>query len=166
MKAVGRMVVSVLCCAALSGCAIVLILSLEPEQRAALFMVPPDRGVIYVYTGDEPEVAVLADISLDGESLGPRNSAGFWYRDVAPGPHTVSLGAKAEKLTLTVEVGHAYFVDAEPDCAPDLHMTLHEDTQSDGHTRIWQLYAASKSEPASQKTQKLACADAPSGARL
>ena len=104
--------------------------------------------------------------SLDGESLGPRNSAGFWYRDVAPGLHTVALGPNVERLTLTVEIGRAYFVDADPDCAPDLHLTLHEDTQSDGHTRIWQLYAASKSEQGSQKTQKLACADAPSGARL
>ncbi len=51
-EAIGRLVIAGVGVAALAGCALAIMMSLDPEQRAVLFSVPPDRATLYAYRDD------------------------------------------------------------------------------------------------------------------
>ena len=157
MQSIRKILLSCICLSALGGCALAVILSMEPDQRAALFMVPADRGVIYVYEVDLAARWPASEVYVDGEKLAPRSPAGFRYRDVIPGTHMVALASDAEPLLVVVEPGHAYFVEEETDCSPALHPVLHAVAESEGRAHVRALYAASKSGQTPAQVSRLAC---------
>ncbi len=144
---------------ALSGCAVALLMSMEPDQRAALFLVPGDRAVIYIYHDDTVDNATAPLVYLDGDPLGQPTNAGFWYREVVPGRHTVAMaGAEAYGIELEVEAGRAYFVGEDVDCTPTLLSYLYVVNEAAGRARVRSLVAAEKSPPANAgSADALAC---------
>ena len=134
---------------ALSGCAVAMLLSMGPDQRAALFLVPGDKAVIYIYHDDAIDIALAPVVLVDGEPLGPPTAAGFWYREVAPGRHSVApSGAEAGGIVLEVEAGRTYFVGEDANCVTAPLPSVHSVTESVGRAHVRSLVAASKSPSA------------------
>jgi hypothetical protein len=136
----------------LSGCAVAVMLSMEPDQRAGMFLVPGDKAAIYVYHDGADDSAPPPVVTLDGAPLGEPTAAGYWYRYVDPGMHTVAIaGAGAGGVALEVEKGRAYFVGEDVDCAAKPLPHLHAVQEAAGRARVRALVAASKSPPSDLK---------------
>jgi hypothetical protein len=130
----------------LSGCAAAVLLSMDPDQRAALFLVPGDKAAIYIYHDDTVDDATAPVVNLDGEPLGVPTAAGYWYRYVEPGRHTIAIaGAEADGLVLEVEAGRVYFVGEDVDCGATPLPYVHAVKEAAGRARVRALVAASKS---------------------
>ena len=137
---------------ALSGCAAAILFSMEPDQRAALFLVPGDEAAIYIYHDDSVDAATAPVVNLDGDPLGVPAAAGFWYRYVKPGRHTIAIaGAEADGIVLEVEAGRVYFVGEDVDCAARPLPYVHTVKEPGGRARVRSLVAASKSSPSDAK---------------
>jgi hypothetical protein len=141
-------------CTALSGCAIVTLMSMEPEQRAALFLVPADKAVIYVYRDGANDDTRLLALSVDGNPVGEIPPTKFLFHEVAPGHHTLaSLGAESDSIELDTEAGKAYFVGQVVDCAEArIQLYLHTADPVEGRARVRALFRAS-TEAAQEETR-------------
>lgn len=130
----------------LPGCVAAIMLSLEPDQRAAFFLVPGDKAAIYIYHDDTVDNATAPVVHIDGEALGEPAGAGFWYRYVEPGRHMVALAdAETDGIVLEVEAGRVYFVGEDIDCAARAQPYLHSVKEAAGRARVRALVAARKS---------------------
>src|SRR4051812_45951092 len=143
---------------ALPGCAALVLMTMEPEQRAALFLAPADKAVIYFYQDRAGEAAAAPAVYLDGEPIGEPTAAGFWYREVNPGVHSVALADDpAQAISLATEAGHLYFVGEEVDCAARSTPNLHAVNEAAGRKRVRALVAASKAPPSEVGPATLVC---------
>ena len=135
-------------CTALSGCAVVVILNMEQEQRAALFLVPPDKAVIYFFRDEANNDALPLALSVDGNAVGETLPTRFLFYEVEPGHHVlVSAGAPSDSIALDTEAGKMYFVGQEVGCdATHLRLHLHTVDPAAGRARVQALYRASKTE--------------------
>ncbi len=134
---------------ALTGCAVLVLISIGPEQRAALFMVPADKAVIYFYRDEAIDSASAPVMYLDGDPLGEPTTIGFWYREVPAGRHTIVIdGGRADTLVLEVEEGHVYFVGEDVNCGLPATPYLHAVREAAGRARMRALVAARKAPPA------------------
>ena len=86
---------------ALVGCASVPMGDTKMDQAAKTFQVPSDKAGIYVYRNESMGAAVKMDVIIDGQNIGESAAKTYFYKEVAPGKHTVT--SKAEN-TDTVEV--------------------------------------------------------------
>jgi uncharacterized protein YceK len=85
----------------LVGCASVPMGDSKQDVALKTFQVPADRAGIYVYRNESIGAAVKMDVIIDGTNIGETAAKTYFYREVAPGKHTVS--SKAEN-TDTVEL--------------------------------------------------------------
>lgn len=86
---------------ALVGCASVPMGDTKQDSAAKTFQVPVDKAGIYVYRNESMGGAVKMDVIIDGQTIGETAPKTFFYKEVAPGKHTVA--SKAEN-TDTIEV--------------------------------------------------------------
>lgn len=86
----------------------------DPAQDAALktFAAPkPGMAGVYVYRNETLGAAVRIHLALDGQSLGQSASKVYFYRDIAPGKHTVvSHAENADTLEFEAVAGRLYYV--------------------------------------------------------
>lgn len=142
-----RKILGVVACTAMSGCAIVAIFALEPEQRAAMFLVPADKAVIYFYPDVAGEEAAQLTLSVDGDPVAGSGDGGFRYREVDPGKHVAGLSG-ADGVELVVEAGRTYFIGYAVECvASRLHKYLHPVNDAEGRARVRALVAERKRQP-------------------
>ena len=93
-------------CAALSGCAVVVLMNMEPEQRAALFLVPVDKAVVYFYRDDANDDTLPLALSIDGNPVGETAPAKFLFYEIVPGRHILaSSGAVSDSVELDADHG-------------------------------------------------------------
>lgn len=85
----------------LVGCASVPMGDPKADGAAKTFQVPADKAGIYVYRNESMGAAVKMDVIIDGQNIGETAANTYFYKEVAPGKHTVT--SKAEN-TDTVEV--------------------------------------------------------------
>jgi hypothetical protein len=137
------------CLTLLPGCVAAFLATLEPEQRASMFLVPADRAVIYFYREKSRMDPVPMTLALNGERIGEPGERGFLYREVVPGEYTVSLsGTDTDSVTLKVEAGRTYFVGEDVECvAASKHLYLHPVGEAAGRARVRALAAARKLQP-------------------
>jgi hypothetical protein len=132
----------------LSGCGALILFSMEPDQRAALFLVPADKAVIYFYREGPGDVASAPAVYLDGDELGAPTAAGFWYREVEPGAHSISLAeGGGEPILVQVEAARTYFIGEQVDCPPKSSPFLHRVVEAAGRARVRALVAAKNAQP-------------------
>jgi len=96
-----RLFAALLLSLALVGCASVPMGDPNQDAAAKTFQVPADKAGIYVYRNESIGTAVKMDVIIDGQNIGETAARTFFYKEVAPGKHTVT--SKAEN-TDTVEV--------------------------------------------------------------
>jgi len=96
-----RLFAALLLSLALAGCASVPMGDPKQDAAAKTFQVPADKAGIYVYRNESIGTAVKMDVIIDGQNIGETAARTFFYKEVAPGKHTVT--SKAEN-TDTVEV--------------------------------------------------------------
>jgi hypothetical protein len=80
---------------AITGCASVP--KGDPAQDAAAktFVAPAaNKAGIYVYRNESMGAAVKMDVAIDGQALGQTAAKTYFYKEVAPGQHTVSSSAE------------------------------------------------------------------------
>ncbi len=165
IEACGRLAVAGSAVAALSGCALAIMINLEPEQRAVLFAVPPDRATLYAYRDDASEDGLPLAFLIDGITREEAGPSKFVFYEMNPGEHTIaSLDADSGAMSLDIEVGKSYFVRQEIVCdAAQPHLHLRADSASAGRAKVRALYAAGK-VPATidaPATKPLACPSPP-----
>jgi hypothetical protein len=133
-------------CTTLSGCVGLVLSSLGEEQRAAWFLVPADKAVIYFYRDEANDDVLPLALSVDGNLVAETRPAKFLFYEVTPGPHTVaSPGAISDSVELNTEAGKTYFIGQEVGCeATQLRLRLHTVDQAMGKARVRALYAAGK----------------------
>ncbi|WP_372661531.1 DUF2846 domain-containing protein [Hydrogenophaga sp.] len=85
----------------LVGCASVPMGAPHLDAAAKTFQAPADKAGIYVYRNESMGAAVKMDVIIDGQNIGETVAKTYFYKEVAPGKHTVA--SKAEN-TDTVEV--------------------------------------------------------------
>jgi Protein of unknown function (DUF2846) len=85
----------------LVGCASVPMGDPKLDAAAKTFQVPADKAGIYVYRNESMGAAVKMDVIIDGQNIGETAAKTYFYKEVAPGKHTVA--SKAEN-TDTIEV--------------------------------------------------------------
>jgi hypothetical protein len=86
---------------ALVGCASVPMEDPKVDATAKTFQVPVEKAGVYVYRNESLGMAVRLGISVDGKSIGNTAAKTYFYKEVAPGKHTVT--SEAEN-TDTIEV--------------------------------------------------------------
>jgi len=96
-----RLFAALLLSLALAGCASVPMGDPKQDAAAKTFQVPADKAGIYVYRNESIGTAVKMDVIIDGQNIGETAARTFFYKEVAPGKHTVT--SKAENSD-TVEV--------------------------------------------------------------
>jgi hypothetical protein len=148
--AVWKNLLAAACLTLLPGCVAAILASMEPEQRASMFLVPQDKAVIYFYREKSGMDPVSVTLTLNGESIGEPGERGFLYREVVPGEYTVSLSVTdADSVKLTVEAGRTYFIGEDIECAAsNAHLYLRPVGNAAGRARVRALAAARKSPPA------------------
>jgi hypothetical protein len=124
----------------------IALISMEPEQRATLFVVPSDKSVIYFYRDDANDDTLPLALSIDGNAAGETTPAKFLFLEVEPGRHTLaSLGGTSDSIELNTKAGVYYFVGQEVGCdAMQLRLRLHDVDAAAGKARVRALYAAGK----------------------
>lgn len=92
---------SLLLSLALVGCASVPMGDPKLDSSFKTFKVAPDKAGVYVYRNESMGAAVKMDIMIDGQNIGESAAKTYFYKELAPGKHTIA--SKAEN-TDTIEV--------------------------------------------------------------
>ncbi len=143
----------------------IVLFNMEPEERAALFLVPEDKAVIYFFRDETSDDALPLALSIDGNTAGETRPTRFQFYEVAPGRHTLmSPGALSDSIGLDAEAGKTYFVGQEVGCNEwPLRIHLHAVDPAAGRARVRALYLAGKagaSDEAIVAANSLACRSA------
>lgn len=97
-----------------SGCATVPMASLEQDAAAKKFAPPAaDKAGLYIFRNSFVGQALKKTVSLDGLVLGETANKTFFYKEISPGPHTISTESEFSDNTLTIEAegGRNYFIE-------------------------------------------------------
>jgi hypothetical protein len=98
---------------ALTGCASGVKFS---EMSQSIKTVPADQGRVYFYRSASMFGAALQpNIYLDDAVVGASKPGGFFYVDLAPGPHKASTSTEVEnRLTFVIDGGETKYVRTSP----------------------------------------------------
>jgi hypothetical protein len=97
---------------AITGCATVPMASLEADQKAKSFSVPPNKSRIYLFR-DEAVFggAIKVTTSINDKIIGQTAPKSYFVVDVPPGKHVLSCFAESNStLTLNTKKDTAYYV--------------------------------------------------------
>lgn len=87
-----------------SGCASVNLADAEADAQRKTFAAPAaDKAGIYVYRNETMGAAVKMPVVLDGQLIGETASKTYFYKEVAPGKHTVESLTEGKENKLEVE---------------------------------------------------------------
>lgn len=101
----------VLMMAFLSACASVPMSTPEADAEAKQFLVPKDKGRIYVYRNESLGAAVTVGITVDGKMIGKTAKKVYFAIDVEPGKHTVTCSAESSfTQDVKVPAGKAVYI--------------------------------------------------------
>lgn len=88
----------------LSGCASVPMSSKELDTTAKAFKEPAqDRAGLYVYRDSFGGKALKKMVSIDGKAIGQTANKVYFYREIAPGAHTLSTESEFGDNTLDIQ---------------------------------------------------------------
>lgn len=97
----------------LSGCASVPMASKEQDTVAKQFVIPEgEMSGVYIFRNSHFGAALKKLISLDGNPLGQTAPMTYFYKDIAPGKHTVTTQAEFgdNQLEFVAEKGKLVFI--------------------------------------------------------
>lgn len=96
---------------AISGCASVPMGDAKQDAAAKTFAVPQDKAGIYIYRNESIGGAVKMDVAIDGQAIGQTAAKTYFYKEVAPGQHTVSSTAEnTDTLAVETKPGTLTFI--------------------------------------------------------
>ena len=96
----------------LSGCASVPMAPKEQDAAAKSFSLPPtDKAGLYVYRNSFVGQALRKVVSIDGTVIGTTANKTYFYRQIAPGSHTLTTESEFGDNTVTfqAEGGKNYY---------------------------------------------------------
>ncbi len=132
-----RLIATAVAALALVGCANVPMG--DPAQDAKLKTFPSasaGKAGVYIYRNETFGAAVKLNVALDGQALGSTASKTYFYKEVAPGKHTVtSYGENTDTLNFDAIAGKLYYVWQEVKMGmfgprTQLHMATEKDGQA------------------------------------
>lgn len=90
--------------AVLSGCASVPMATKEQDAVAKSFAPPaPDKAGLYVYRNSFVGQALRKAVSIDGKAIGTTANKTYFYREMAPGGHTLSTESEFGDNSVTFQ---------------------------------------------------------------
>lgn len=96
-----------------SGCASIPMASKEQDTALKQFTLPAgDKAGLYLYRNTFVGQALRKRLSVDGVVIGQTANKTYFYREIAPGQHTLSTESEFgdNSITLQAEGGKNYFV--------------------------------------------------------
>jgi hypothetical protein len=99
--------------ATLTGCASVPMESKEQDSAAKQFVAPEgEMSGVYIFRNSNFGAALKKLISLDGNPLGQTAPMTYFYKDIAPGKHTVTTQAEFgnNQIEFIAEKGKFVFI--------------------------------------------------------
>ena len=88
----------------MSGCASVPMASKDLDTSAKAFREPAkDRAGLYVYRDSFGGKALKKMVSVDGKAIGQTANKVYFYREIAPGAHTLSTESEFGDNTLDIQ---------------------------------------------------------------
>lgn len=106
--------ISVLAVCIVSGCASVPMESHEVDSQLKSFAAPQNGNAgVYIYRNSFVGQALKKTISLNGVAIGESSNKVYFYKEVAPGEHTLSTESEFgdNSLKFTAEAGRNYFFE-------------------------------------------------------
>lgn len=96
-----------------SGCASVPMAPAAQDAALKTFEAPPaDKAGLYIYRNSFVGKALKKNVYVDGEFLGESADKVYFYKQVTPGPHTISTESEFSDnaFQLVTEGGLNYFI--------------------------------------------------------
>ncbi|MBV1775354.1 DUF2846 domain-containing protein [Burkholderiaceae bacterium DAT-1] len=97
----------------LGGCASVPMADSAADSRAKQFVAPKNGNAsLYIYRNSMLGAALSREVKLDGASVGKTANKTYFYKEIAPGSHTLTSegGSSDNRVILNAEPGKTYFV--------------------------------------------------------
>lgn len=97
----------------MSGCASVPMATKEQDAAAKQFVAPEgDKAGLYVFRNSNFGAAIKKLITLDGNPLGETAAMTYFYKDIAPGKHTLKTQAEfgENQIEFVAEKGKLVFI--------------------------------------------------------
>lgn len=100
----------------LSGCASVPMAPKDMDMARKAFAVPASQSAgLYIYRDSMLGAALKKTLYLDGQVIGETASKTYFYKEVAPGKHTISTESEFgnNDVSLDTEAGKNYYVNQQ-----------------------------------------------------
>lgn len=97
-----------------SGCASVPMAPQEADTALKTFATPTnEKAALYIYRNSFVGQALKKTVTLDGTVIGETANKVYFYKEIAPGEHTLATESEFSDNTLTfnAEAGKSYFVE-------------------------------------------------------
>jgi uncharacterized protein YceK len=107
-------ILALLVCTMVSGCATVPMASLDSDQQAKQFKKVVDKSSIYIFRNESFGAAIKIPITINGIMIGQTAPDTFFNIKTDPGPQTITcLGETTESLLLTTKPERIYYIRQE-----------------------------------------------------
>lgn len=94
----------------LAGCASVPMGSQQQDAAAKQFHAPADKAGLYVYRNETFGSALTLQVKLDNAPLGATAAHTYFYKEVAPGKHTLVSEGDDQGLVIDAKPGKNLYV--------------------------------------------------------
>ena len=106
-----KLLITVLLLSSLAGCASVPMGDPKLDNSLKTFTAKKDVAGLYIYRNESFGAAVLMDIEVDGKLIGESAAQTYFYKEVAPGKHTItSKSENDDTLEIETVAGKLYFI--------------------------------------------------------
>ena len=96
---------------ALVGCASVPMGDATQDVAFKTFTAKPGVAGIYVYRNENFGAALRMDVEIDGREIGKSAAKTYFYKEVAPGKHTItSRSENADTIEINAVAGKLYYI--------------------------------------------------------
>ena len=95
----------------LYGCASVPMGDATKDAELKSFKARPDMAGLYIYRNENFGGAIRMDVEVDGKPIGQTAAKTYFYKEVAPGKHTVtSKSENTDTLEVETVAGKLYYI--------------------------------------------------------
>ena len=96
---------------ALVGCASVPMGDVSQDAAFKTFTAKPGVAGIYIYRNENFGAALRMDVEIDGREIGKSAAKTYFYKEVAPGKHTItSRTENADTIEINAVAGKLYYI--------------------------------------------------------
>lgn len=106
-----RIIVVLLVAIGLAGCASVPMGDTSRDVELKSFSSKPGLAGLYIYRNESFGAAIRMDVEVDGKPVGQTAAKTYFYKEVAPGKHTItSKSENTDSIEVDTVAGKLYYI--------------------------------------------------------